>query len=98
MSPSRFQVLPVREIIDSRLTRPPTIHCWRVASSRQVLVSPLSRRISQTRSGSLGDHESVGARDDGAGCAVDARIGWLVDARTPPEPPAPVDVGWLVDA
>ena len=42
MSPRRFQVLPLREIIDSRDTEPAMIHCCSVASSRQLRVSPLS--------------------------------------------------------
>src|SRR3954468_22898056 len=50
MSPSRFHVLPVREISDSRVTTPATIHCLRFASSRQLFCSPFSSRISQCRS------------------------------------------------
>ncbi len=50
ISPSRFQVLPVREISDSRVTTPATIHCCRIASSRQLFCSPFSRRISHWRS------------------------------------------------
>src|SRR5687768_17191378 len=50
MSPSRFQVLPLREINDSRPTMPATIHCCSVASSRHVLVSPFSSRTSHCRS------------------------------------------------
>ena len=50
ISPSFFHVLPLREIIESRVTRPATIHCCSVPNSRQVLLSPFSRRIIHTRS------------------------------------------------
>ena len=53
-SPSRFQVLPVREISDSRVTTPATIHCCSVASSRQLFWSPFSSRISHWRSAAVG--------------------------------------------
>src|SRR5678815_2347107 len=54
MSPSRFHVLPVREISDSRVTTLLTIHCCSVASSRQLFCSPFSSRISHCRSTSVG--------------------------------------------
>ena len=54
MSPIRFQVLPVREISDSRVTTPATIHCCSVASSRQLFCSPFSSRISHCRSTVVG--------------------------------------------
>ena len=50
MSPRRFHVLPVREISDSRVTMPATIHCCSTASSRHCFCSPFSRRRSQLRS------------------------------------------------
>src|SRR5262245_55049668 len=50
MSPSRFHVFPVREIIDSRVTIPDTIHCCRVASSRHVFCVPSSKRMIHSRS------------------------------------------------
>jgi hypothetical protein len=54
MSPIRFQVLPVREISDSRVTTPETIHCCSVASSRQLFCSPFSSRINHCRSTVVG--------------------------------------------
>jgi hypothetical protein len=46
--------LPVREISDSRVTTPAMIHCWSVASSRQLFCSPFSRRSSHCRSIAVG--------------------------------------------
>jgi hypothetical protein len=66
MSPRRFQVLPLREIIDSRDTLPAMIHCCSVASSRQVRVSPLSSRMIHCRSSpAVTGPEPVGARGSG---------------------------------
>jgi hypothetical protein len=50
MSPSRFQVLPEREMPELRVTLPQMIHWCSVASSRQVSISPLGSRTSQLRS------------------------------------------------
>ena len=50
MSPSRFHVFPLREISDSRVTVPATIHCCSAASSRHCFCSPFSSRMSQFRS------------------------------------------------
>src|SRR5688572_581690 len=50
ISPSRFQVSPVREVSESRVTFCSTIHCCRVVSSRKRWISPLGLRISHRRS------------------------------------------------
>ncbi len=71
ISPRSFHFLPVREIEQLRLTRPDTIHFCRVDSSRQVLISPSSRRINQVRSPS-----SVSASTLDARCAtIDGDVG-----------------------
>src|SRR5262245_30812773 len=80
MSPSRFHVLPVREISDSRETTPATIHCCSVASSRHVLVSPFSRRTSHWRSPeSFGPDGTspmlIGASDSTRGAGAGAGLG-----------------------
>ena len=74
MSPRRFHVLPVREISDSRVTTPPTIHCCSVASSRQLFCSPFSSRISHCRS-------SVGSSVDRAAVRPSSSTDRLESAR-----------------
>ena len=54
ISPSRFQVLPEREINASRVATPATIHCCSVAISRHVFCSPFSSRTSHWRSVVIG--------------------------------------------
>src|ERR1044071_5177625 len=100
LSPIRFQVLPVREISDSRVTTPAMIHCCSVASSRQLFCSPLSSRISHCRSIVVGassgpsgrisssSSDSPRGRDstDGNGLGVG---GGRPPASLPPGPPGP---------
>ena len=72
ISPSIFHFLPVREMAQLRLTRPETIHFCRVDSSRQVLISPSSRRMSQVRSPSSASISTLEARDSpGSGVGVE---------------------------
>src|SRR5262249_15248639 len=65
MSPSFFQVSPVREISHSRVTLRSTIHCCSVVSSRKRRVSPPGERMSHIEPPSGG-----GSGGRGGGCAL----------------------------
>lgn len=69
MSPSRFQVSPVREISSSRDTLRSTIHFWRKVRSLKVKVLPLGCRRRHSRAPAAA---AAGGRDCAEGSGLDA--------------------------